>query len=56
MKAFRFFIGGGGDGDFSPSLHHCIGREAHAADLLHVTAVFSWPLLNLTAREKTLFG
>lgn len=33
-------------GDFSPSLHRCIAREAHASDLLHVTAIYSWPLLS----------
>jgi glycosyltransferase involved in cell wall biosynthesis len=33
-------------GDIAPSLHRCIAREAPAADLLHVTAVYSWPLLS----------
>jgi glycosyltransferase involved in cell wall biosynthesis len=33
-------------GDFSPSLHRCIAREAPASDLLHVTAVYSWPFLS----------
>jgi glycosyltransferase involved in cell wall biosynthesis len=45
----------GWSGDFSPRLAGCIGHEVCEADIVHVTAVFSWPLL-VTAPLCGLIG
>jgi len=40
----------GWSGDLSPALHRCIAEEAGRSDLVHVTAVYSWPLFSVAAR------
>ena len=36
----------GGRGDLSPALHACIQEEVQRVDLIHVAAIFSWPILS----------
>jgi glycosyltransferase involved in cell wall biosynthesis len=39
----------GGRGDLSPGLWRCIRTEVANAHLLHVTAIYSWPILSAAA-------
>jgi len=42
----------GWNGDLSPSLYRCINREVGDADVVHVTAVYSWPTLSVALASK----
>ena len=42
----------GRNGDLSPALYRCINREAGNVDLIHVTAVYSWPTLSVARASK----
>ena len=39
-------------GDLSPSLDRCIARATPESDLVHVTAVYSWPLLSVARASR----
>jgi glycosyltransferase involved in cell wall biosynthesis len=42
----------GWNGDLSPSLYRCINREVGDVDVVHVTAVYSWPTLSVALASK----